>query len=54
MTFDEEEYLEFSKYDEDKILGTRAKGVATIWDLHSSELVRTLTPASSNLYNKNK
>ena len=50
MTFKEEEHLEFSKLDQDKVVGTRAEGVVTIYDLNTSQLVRTLTPTNSNMY----
>ena len=46
MTFKDEEHLEFSKLIQDKVVGTCAEGVATIWDLNTSQLVRTLTPVS--------
>ena len=48
MTFKDEEHLEFSKLIQDKVVGTCAEGVATIWDLNTSQLVRTLTPVSSD------
>ena len=31
-----------------KVVGTCAEGVATIWDLNTSQLVRTLTPVSGD------
>ena len=48
MTFKDEEHLEFSKLIQDKVVGTCAEGVATIWDLNTSQLVRTLTPVSGD------
>jgi len=54
MSFREEECLEFSKLIQDKVVGTCAEGVATIWDLNTSQRVRTLTPTDSNAYTRNK
>ena len=54
MSFREEECLEFSKLIQDKVVGTCAEGVATIWDLNTSQRVRTLTPTNSNAYTRNK
>ena len=51
MSFREEECLEFSKIIQDKDC---AEGVATIWDLNTSQRVRTLTPTNSNAYTRNK
>ena len=54
LSFREEEYLEFSKLVQDKVVGTCTDGVATIWDLHTSQLLRTLTPTNSNAYTRNR
>ena len=54
LTFKDEEHLEFSKLVADKVVGTCAEGVATIWDLHTGQLARTLTPSNSNQYLRNK
>ena len=51
MSFREEECLEFSKLIQDKDC---AEGVATIWDLNTSQRVRTLTPTNGNTYTRNK
>ena len=52
--FKDEEYLEFSHLVEDKLVGTKAEGVATIYDLRTSQLTRTLKPTSSNAYSRNR
>merc|ERR1719447_1709554 len=54
MSFREEECLEFSKVLQDKVVGTCAEGVATIWDLNTSQRVRTLSPTNSNAYTRNR
>jgi len=52
--FKDEEYLEFSHLVEDKLVGTKAEGIATIYDLRTSQLTRTLKPTSSNAYSRNR
>ena len=54
MSFREEEFLEFSKLMQDKVVGTCIDGVATIWDLNTSQRLRTLTPTNSNAYTRNR
>ena len=54
MSFREEECLEFSKLVQDKVVGTCTDGVATIWDLNTSQRLRTLTPTNSNAYTRNR
>ena len=54
MSFREEEFLEFSKLVQDKVVGTCTDGVATIWDLNTSQRLRTLTPTNSNAYTRNR
>ena len=49
-----EEHLEFSKLVQDKLVGTCADGVATIWDINTAQTVRTLTPTNCNNYKSNK
>ena len=52
--FKDEEYLEFSCLVQDKLVGTQADGVATVYDLHTGQLNRTLKPTSSNSYSRNR
>jgi len=52
--FKEEEYLEFSHLVQDKLVGTQADGVATIYDIRTGQLSRTLKPTSSNAYSRNR
>eukprot|EP00092_Neocalanus_flemingeri_P098180 GFUD01125193.1.p1 GENE.GFUD01125193.1~~GFUD01125193.1.p1 ORF type:complete len:1498 (-),score=483.98 GFUD01125193.1:148-4641(-) len=52
--FKDEEYLEFSCNVQDKVVGTQSDAVATIYDLHTGQLSRTLKPTSSNGYSRNR
>lgn len=52
--FKDEEYLEFAKMTEDKIVGTRGEGVATVYDLETGKQVRLLKPTSANAYSRNR
>ena len=52
--FKDEEYLEFSCLVQDKLVGTQPEGVATVYDLLSGQLTRTMVPAVSNLYSRNR
>ncbi|XP_075228537.1 lisH and WD40 domain-containing protein mahjong isoform X6 [Lycorma delicatula] len=49
----EDDYVEFSKLTQDRIIGTRGE-VATIYDIATGKSVLTLTPTQSNQYNKNR
>ncbi|XP_049859557.1 DDB1- and CUL4-associated factor 1-like [Schistocerca gregaria] len=49
----EEDYVEFSKFVQDRIIGTR-NHIATIYDVATGKKIQTLTPQISNQYTKNK
>merc|ERR1719186_1697596 len=49
-----EAYLEFSHLVQDKLVGTLDYGVATVYDLQTGQLTRTLKPTTSNGYRGNK
>ena len=51
--FDEEEYVEFSKTVQDKIVGTKGE-TATVYDVNTGKKLMTLTPSTSNNYSKNR
>ncbi len=51
--FDEEEYVEFSKTVQDKIVGTKGE-TATIYDVGTGRKLMSLTPTTSNNYSKNR
>ncbi len=53
MTFLEEEYVEFSRLSQDKVIGTKRE-IATVYDLHTQQVVTELKSAGSNLYTKNR
>ncbi len=53
-SYSEDEYVEFSKLYQDKVIGTRTEGVATIYDLATSKQVRKLVPRYYNEYHFNK
>ncbi|XP_073974899.1 lisH and WD40 domain-containing protein mahjong [Rhodnius prolixus] len=53
FSMDEEEYVEFSKLSEDKLIGTKGE-IATIYDIQTKKLIQTLKPTISNQYNKNR
>uniref|UniRef100_W4VRK8 DDB1- and CUL4-associated factor 1 n=1 Tax=Corethrella appendiculata TaxID=1370023 RepID=W4VRK8_9DIPT len=53
LSWEEEEYVEFSNLQQDKIIGTKAE-VAIIYDLNTGQKVATLTPTNSNQYPKNR
>ena len=38
----------------DKVVGTCTDGVATIWDLNTSQRLQTLTSTNSNAYTRNR
>ncbi|XP_063231311.1 protein mahjong isoform X2 [Bacillus rossius redtenbacheri] len=50
---DEEEYVEFSKVTQDRIISTKAE-VATIYDVGTASKIMTLIPSISNQYQKNR
>lgn len=52
-TLGDEEYVEFSKQDQDKLIATNAQ-VATIYDVETGKKLMTLKPKVSNQYPKNK
>jgi len=52
-TFKEEEYLEFSS-TQDKLIGTRLDGEATVYDITTGQQVRLLKPDTSNAYTRNR
>merc|ERR1712012_359057 len=52
-TFKEEEYLEFSS-NQDKLIGTRLDGEATVYDITTGQQVRLLKPDTSNAYTRNR
>lgn len=51
--FEDEEYVEFSKSVQDKIVGTKEE-TATIYDVATGKTVLKLTPISPNYYSKNR
>lgn len=53
LSFDEEEYVEFSNVTQDKVLGTKGEK-ATIYDINTGEVIRTLEPTIFNQYSKNR
>ncbi|KAJ0169895.1 hypothetical protein K1T71_014501, partial [Dendrolimus kikuchii] len=50
---DNEEYVEFSKMSDDRIIGTKGE-TATIFDTRTGRELMTMTPAISNQYSKNR
>lgn len=50
---DAEEYVEFSKMSDDRIIGTKGE-TATIFDTRTGRELMTLTPSISNQYAKNR
>lgn len=53
FAMDEDEYVEFSKLNQDRIIGTKGE-VATIYDVNTGKSIITLSPTQSNQYNKNR
>ncbi|KAJ6646063.1 Protein mahjong [Pseudolycoriella hygida] len=53
MEFFEEDYVEFSKLNEDKILAT-SEGTATIYDAHTGQLCATFHPSVRNRCMQNR
>ena len=52
-SFEEEEYVEFSKTVQDKIVGTKGE-TATVYDVATGKKLMSLTPTTSNNYSKNR
>lgn len=52
-SFSDEEYVEFSNIDQDKILGTKGEK-ATIYDANTGQEIRAFKPETFNQYNKNR
>lgn len=51
----QEEYVEFSKHEQDKLIATNSNDqTATVYDLETGKKILTLKPTVSNQYNKNK
>ena len=53
MLFNDDDYVEFAKMTQDKVIGTR-NDKATIYDLHEMRKVRDLHSSGSNMYSLNK
>ncbi|KAJ8918494.1 hypothetical protein NQ315_008192 [Exocentrus adspersus] len=53
IPFNDEEYVEFSKVTQEKIIGTKGE-TATIYDGNTGNTISQLTPSISNQYTKNK
>lgn len=53
LNFDDEEYVEFSNLVQDKVLGTKGEK-ATIFDINTGQIIRSLNPTIFNQYNKNR
>ena len=51
--FEEEEYVEFSKTVQDKIVGTKGE-TATVYDVNTGKKIMSLSPSTSNNYTKNR
>ncbi|KAJ6646076.1 Protein mahjong, partial [Pseudolycoriella hygida] len=49
LDFAEDEYLEFSKLNEDKIIGT-SRSTATIYDVQTGQSIATFVPSIGNVY----
>ncbi|KDR23940.1 protein mahjong [Zootermopsis nevadensis] len=53
FALEEEEYVEFSKLNQDRIIGTKGE-IATIYDVATGKKIMALTPQISNQYTKNR
>lgn len=51
--FDDEEYVEFSRLSEERVLGTKGE-TATVFDTTTGRAIVALTPTISNQYTKNR
>jgi len=56
LEFKDCDYVEFSKLNQDKVIGTDAslKEKATVWDIESKKIVREFSPQFSNNYARNQ
>lgn len=52
-SFEDDEYVEFSKTTQDKIVGTQGE-TATVYDVATGKRLMKLTPNTSNHYSKNR
>ena len=53
LTFRDDDYVEFSKSVQDKVIGTRGE-MAIIYDLTTGNIIRELKPQNSNKYMRNR
>lgn len=53
LSWEDEEYMEFANQSTDRILGTRSEK-ATIYDLHTGQVVTQFEPTIYNQYTKNR
>jgi DDB1- and CUL4-associated factor 1 len=53
LSFNDEEYVEFSNLVQDKVLGTKAEK-ASIYDINTGQSIRSLNPTIFNQYSKNR
>ena len=53
IQFPDDDYVEFSKLHQDKIIGTHNE-VASVWDIERAEIIRSFKPQISNNYTKNQ
>ena len=53
IQFPDDDYVEFSNLNQDKVIGTHNE-IASIWDIERSQIIRTLKPQISNNYQKNQ
>lgn len=53
LTFKDDDYVEFSKVNQDKVISTQNE-IATIYDISTGQKIRELKPVISNSYGKNR
>jgi DDB1- and CUL4-associated factor 1 len=53
LSFNDDEYVEFSNLVQDKVLGTKGEK-ASIYDINTGQTIRSLNPTIFNQYNKNR
>lgn len=53
LNFDDDEYVEFSNLEQDKVLGTKGEK-ATVYDIQTGQSIRSLNPTIFNQYSKNR
>jgi DDB1- and CUL4-associated factor 1 len=53
LNFNDDEYVEFSNLEQNKVLGTKGEK-ATIYDINTGQSIRSLNPTIFNQYNKNR